>query len=100
MLPSVIGSVGWSKRAIQLSASSTARLWGVSTSRAAAARSIRPRTTKLRPHLITNVQRGAALEHSMEYTVTAAFLLAVVTGSFAIVILGGYEIAQLVASAL
>jgi hypothetical protein len=57
-------------------------------------------TTKLRPHLITNVQRGAALEHSMEYTVTAAFLLAVVTGSFAIVILGGYEIAQLVASAL
>jgi len=57
-------------------------------------------TTKLRPHLITNVQRGAALELSMEYTVTAAFLLAVVTGSFAIVILGGYEIAQLVASAL
>jgi hypothetical protein len=57
-------------------------------------------TTKLRPHLITNVQRGAALELSMEYTITAAFLLAVVTGSFAVVILGGYEIAQLVASAL
>jgi hypothetical protein len=36
----------------------------------------------------------------MEYTITAAFLLAVVTGSFAVLSLGGYEIAQLVASAL
>jgi hypothetical protein len=36
----------------------------------------------------------------MEYTITAAFLLAVVAGSFAAVILGGYGIAQLIASAL
>jgi hypothetical protein len=36
----------------------------------------------------------------MEHTITAAFLLAVITGSFATVILGGYEIARLVASAL
>jgi hypothetical protein len=36
----------------------------------------------------------------MEYTVTAAFLLAVVAGSFAAVILGGYGIVQLIASAL
>jgi hypothetical protein len=37
---------------------------------------------------------------SMEYAVTAAFLLSVVAGSFAAVILGGYGIAQLIASAL
>jgi hypothetical protein len=36
----------------------------------------------------------------MEYTVTAAFLLVVVAGSFAAVILGGYELAYLIASAL
>jgi hypothetical protein len=36
----------------------------------------------------------------MEYAVTAGFLLAVVFGSFAAVILGGYGIAQLIASAL
>jgi hypothetical protein len=52
--------------------------------------------------LISNVPGGGfeigAL--SMEYTITAAFLLAVVTGSFAVAILGGYEIAQLVVSAL
>ena len=59
-------------------------------------------TTKLRPHLVPNVPIGAVLNRrlSMEYTITAAFLLAVVTGSFAVVILSGYEIAQLVASAL
>jgi hypothetical protein len=33
----------------------------------------------------------------MEYAATAAFLLAVVAGSFAAVILGGYEIAHLIA---
>jgi hypothetical protein len=37
---------------------------------------------------------------SMEYAVTAAFLLSVVAGSFAAVILRGYGIAQLIASAL
>jgi hypothetical protein len=36
----------------------------------------------------------------MEYTVTAAFLLAVFAGSFGVVILGGYGIVQLIASAL
>jgi len=36
----------------------------------------------------------------MEYTVTAGFLLAVVAGSFAAVILGGYGIAHLIASIL
>ena len=36
----------------------------------------------------------------MEYTVTAAFLLAVVAGSFAAVIIGGFGIVQLIASAL
>ena len=36
----------------------------------------------------------------MEYTITAAFLLAVVAGSFAAVIFGGYGIAHLIASAL
>ena len=36
----------------------------------------------------------------MEYTITPAFLLAVVAGSFAAVILGGYGIAHLIASAL
>jgi hypothetical protein len=36
----------------------------------------------------------------MEYAITAAFLLAVVAGSFAAVILGGYGIAQVVASAV
>jgi hypothetical protein len=35
----------------------------------------------------------------MEYAITAAFLLAVVAGSFAAVILGGYGVAQLIASA-
>ena len=39
-------------------------------------------------------------ESSMEYTVTAAFLLAVVAGSLAAVILAGYGIAHLIASAL
>jgi hypothetical protein len=36
----------------------------------------------------------------MEYSITAAFLLAVVAGSFAAVILGGYGIAQLIAAVL
>jgi hypothetical protein len=36
----------------------------------------------------------------MEYTTTAAFLLAVVTGSFAAVILSGYGLVQRIASAL
>jgi hypothetical protein len=36
----------------------------------------------------------------MEYAITATFLLAVVVGSFAVVILGGYGIAQVIASAL
>jgi hypothetical protein len=36
----------------------------------------------------------------MQYAVTAAFLLAVVAGSFAAVILGGYGIVQLIAAAL
>jgi hypothetical protein len=36
----------------------------------------------------------------MEYTITAAVLLAVVAGSIAAVTLGGYGIAQLIASAL
>jgi hypothetical protein len=36
----------------------------------------------------------------MEYSLTAAFLLAIVAGSFAAVILGGYGLAQLIASAL
>jgi hypothetical protein len=36
----------------------------------------------------------------MEYAVTAGFLLAVVAGSFAAVILGGYGIAHLIAFAL
>jgi hypothetical protein len=36
----------------------------------------------------------------MEYTVIAAFLLAVVAGSFAAVLLGGYEIVRLLASVL
>jgi hypothetical protein len=36
----------------------------------------------------------------MEYTITAAFLLAVVASSFAAVIVGGYGIAQMIASAL
>jgi hypothetical protein len=36
----------------------------------------------------------------MEYAITATFLLAVVAGSFAVVILGGYGIAQVIASAL
>jgi len=36
----------------------------------------------------------------MQYAVTAAFLLAIVAGSFAVVILGGYEIARLIALAL
>ena len=43
---------------------------------------------------------GAGLASQMEYTVIAAFLLAVVAGSFAAVILGGYEIARLIALAL
>jgi hypothetical protein len=36
----------------------------------------------------------------MEYTVTAAFLLAVVAGSFAVLIIGGYGFVQLIASVL
>jgi hypothetical protein len=36
----------------------------------------------------------------MEYAVTAGFLLAVVAGSLAAVIFGGYEIAHLVAFVL
>jgi hypothetical protein len=36
----------------------------------------------------------------MEYTVIAAFLFAGVAGSFAAVILGGYEIARLIAFVL
>jgi hypothetical protein len=44
--------------------------------------------------------RGAGLASPMEYTVIAAFLLAVVAGSFAAVILGCYEIARLIAFVL
>ena len=36
----------------------------------------------------------------MQYFITAAFLLAVVAGSFAAVVLGGYGIARLIAFAL
>jgi hypothetical protein len=36
----------------------------------------------------------------MEYVVTTAFLLAIVAGSFTAIIFGGYEIVQLIASAL
>jgi hypothetical protein len=36
----------------------------------------------------------------MEYAVTAAFLLAIVGGCFAAVILGGYEFAHLIALGL
>jgi hypothetical protein len=36
----------------------------------------------------------------MEYTITAAFLLAVVASSFAVVVIGGYGIVQMIASAL
>jgi hypothetical protein len=39
-------------------------------------------------------------ECAMEYTITAAFLLAVVASSFAVVVFGGYGIVQLIASAL
>jgi hypothetical protein len=40
------------------------------------------------------------MESFMEYAVTAAFLLAVVAGSFAAVMLAGYGIAHLITSAL
>ena len=43
---------------------------------------------------------GAGLASPMEYTVIAAFLFAGVAGSFAAVILGGYEIARLIAFVL
>jgi hypothetical protein len=36
----------------------------------------------------------------MQYAVTAVFLLAIVAGSFAAVVFGGYEIARLIAFAL
>ena len=36
----------------------------------------------------------------MQYAITSAFLLAVVAGSFAAVIVGVYGVAQLIASAL
>jgi hypothetical protein len=36
----------------------------------------------------------------MEYAVMSAFLLSVVAGSFAAILLGGYGIAQLIALAL
>jgi hypothetical protein len=36
----------------------------------------------------------------MQYTITAAFLLAVVMGSLTAAILGGYGLMQLIASAL
>jgi hypothetical protein len=36
----------------------------------------------------------------MQYAITAGFLLAVVAGNFAVVILGGYGIAHLIAHAL
>jgi hypothetical protein len=36
----------------------------------------------------------------MEYAITAAFLLSIVAGSFAAVIVGGYGITQLIASVL
>jgi hypothetical protein len=39
-------------------------------------------------------------ELSVEYTITAAFLLTVVTGSLAAVVLGGYSLVQLIASAV
>jgi hypothetical protein len=60
---------------------------------------------KLRPQSVGKVAAdGGGIfrrkECSMEYAVTAAFLLSVVAGSFAAVILGGYGIAQLIASAL
>jgi hypothetical protein len=42
----------------------------------------------------------AAEVGSVEYAITVAFLLAVVAGSFAAVILAGYGIAQLIGSAL
>jgi hypothetical protein len=35
----------------------------------------------------------------MQYAIAAAFLLAVVAGSFAVVFLGGYEIVHLIARA-
>ena len=49
------------------------------------------------------VVQGCAVQglaSPMEYTVIAAFLLAGVAGSFAAVILGGYEIARLIAFVL
>ena len=52
------------------------------------------------PHWLRMVGRLCGKDCSMEYAVTAAFLLSVVAGSFAAVILGGYGIAQLIASAL
>ena len=45
-------------------------------------------------------REGRYFEASMEYAVTAGFLLAVVAGSFAAVILGSYGIAHLIALAL
>jgi hypothetical protein len=45
---------------------------------------------------------GAVIERAfaMQYAITAGFLLAIVAGSFAAVILGGYVIARLIAFAL
>ena len=58
----------------------------------------------MRPYFIINPLGAGralfALRVLMEYAITAAFLLAVVAGSFAAVILGGYGIAQVIASAL
>ena len=44
--------------------------------------------------------RAVLSEAPVEYTVTAAFLLAVVAGSFTVVIFGGYELVQLISSVL
>jgi hypothetical protein len=61
--------------------------------------------SKLRPQSLGKLAAdggGILLQKdcSMEYAVTAAFLLSVVAGSFAAVIFGSYGIAQLIASAL
>jgi hypothetical protein len=56
-----------------------------------------PMTSKCFWELEPDVEKGVGF---LLYTITAAFVLAVVVGSFAAVILGGYGIAQLIVSAL
>jgi hypothetical protein len=68
-------------------------------------RRLRTHGGKLRPQSVGKLAAdGGGIfcrkDCSMEYAVTAAFLLSVVAGSFAAVILGGYGIAQLIVSAL